>query len=597
MRFVTFNICGINNVLGYHPWNEQRSFEHMFSVLQADVICLQETKLQPHLLKREHCLVPGYDSYWSFSSTKKGYSGVVVYVKHGIGVLRAEEGITGQLLSPDSKKGLTYQQLYHRQKERDGASKSCIGGYPEGDPQRLYQIDSEGRSVLLDLGFCVLFGLYCPSTATEGEERDAYREDYFALLEERVNLLVEAGREVVVMGDLNVARELYDSAEGMQALHKVKQITLPSLGDKEEGRFVDAFERLNPAQCAQWRSAKTGRRVFHRLVPSVLQDSCRDKHPNRADMYTCWNVMLNYRPGNFGSRIDYVLASKGLHVDDADILPHLEGSDHCPVYAVIRDKREGESESSASISTAPNSTSSSAPKTRPKLFHRTDRQFQTGSVVSMFRAQTPPVTSKVAKPKAKPAKKQSAISAFFQKPAAQAHTTPLCETQNIGSNEGSQDVEHSTEGFVQSSVQSLEHAAEPGGEFRRDEEEKEEKDEKKENEDKAKKELKEDSFEDDFQDLVERAEKAEKVASQWTRIMAKKPAPVCDHNLPAVLRTTRKKGPNQGKHFWVCGQNHSLQLVDNVASSPDQGSASPASQDAHAPQDDSTTRCNFFQWK
>lgn len=565
MRFVTFNICGINNVLSYHPWNEQRSFEHMFGVLEADVICLQETKLQPHLLKREHALVPGYDSYWSFSNTKKGYSGVVIYVKQGINVLKAEEGLTGQLVSPDSKKGLTYQQLYERQKERDGASKSCIGSYPEGgDRQRLFQVDSEGRSILLDLGFCVLFGLYCPSTATEGEERDAYRDDYFGLLEERINLLIEAGRQVVVMGDLNVARELYDSAEGMQALHRAKQITLPTLGDKEEGRFVDAFEKLNPEQCKSWREAKIGRRVFHRLVPDLLQDSCRDRHPNRPDMYTCWNVMMNYRPGNFGSRIDYVLASKGLRVEDADILPHLEGSDHCPVYAEVQDTRDNKTEAVP------------APTFRPKLFYKTNKQFvQAGSVVSMFRAQTPP-TKGVSKPKPSPktaAKKQAAISAFFQKPnvvlstcISDVHTAPPdIDSTNQGSDAGA----HTTQ----------------AGENRRDE---------KTGPFAAAKtdlDLEDQPAEDEYEDIAERADEAEKVASQWSRIMTKKPAPNCEHNLPAVLRTTRKKGPNQGKHFWVCGQNHSLQLVG------DSYSKNNSDADQKGSQDDTTTRCNFFQWK
>lgn len=549
MRFVTFNICGINNVLSYHPWNDHRSFAHMFETLEADVICLQETKLQPQLLKREHCLVPGYDSYWSFSSVKKGYSGVVIYVKHGIDVKRAEEGITGQLLSPDSKKGFTYQQLYERQTERDGTSKSCIGGYPEGDSQRLYQVDSEGRSILLDLGFCVLFGLYCPSTATDGEERDMYRNDYFSLLEQRVSNLIEAGRQVVVMGDLNVAAQLYDSAEGMQALHKAKQITLPSLGDKEEGRFVQAFEKLNPEQCERWRDARIGRQVFHRLVPELLQDSCRLKHPQRPDMYTCWNVMLNYRPGNFGSRIDYVLASRGLEVHSADILPALEGSDHCPVYAVISEKTDLETSMEPQIiqhETGSLSEAAPAPKSpapppafRPKLFHKTDRVFKTASVLSMFR----PVSKGITKPKPKPVKKQAAISSFFASNSTAGQTLNIDSTRDAGMHAG------------------------VGGDNTRPTE----------------------IPAEEWSEIEERVLEAEKVANQWSRIMTKKPAPRCDHNLPAILRTTRKKGPNHGKHFWVCGQNHSLQLVGDGQKGDGTG--------VEGSQDDTTTRCGFFQWK
>lgn len=613
MRFVTFNICGINNVLSYHPWNEQRSFAHMFSVLGADVICLQETKLQPHLLTREHCLVPGYDSYWSFSNTKKGYSGVVVYVKHGISVSKAEEGITGQLVSPDSKKGFTYQELLQRQTDRDGASKSCIGSYPEGlDRSRMREVDSEGRSVVLDLGFCVLFGLYCPSTATEGEERDRYREDYFALLEERVTSLIEAGREVVVMGDLNVARELYDSAEAMQALYKEKLLTLPSLGDKENGRFVSELERLNREQCAQWRDAKVGRRVFHRLVPQYLRDSCRDQHPSRADMYTCWNVMKNYRPGNFGSRIDYVLTSAGLRVLEADILPHLEGSDHCPVYADVITKEDAElpkegietappkADSQTASEDLPDSVpkeddpvtrqakqphksrgaqpSATAPLFRPKLFHRTDKRFtQTGSVLTMFRSQTPPSPSSkggVAKPKSlgKPQKKQAAISAFFQKPPHVVSEPSHGVTCINGAEEAKPKIDSTFKASadVQDGARTADNILS--------------------------------SPTEEWSQVAELAETAEKTASQWSRIMAKKPPPVCYHNLPAGLRTTRKKGPNQGKMFWVCDQTHSLQLIGDAAAPapipppPQDKEQEPQPQNQKS-QDDCSSRCNFFQWK
>lgn len=57
------------------------SLQAFFEELGADIICFQETKLMadaiPHSLK----CVPGYESFWTCSSAKKGYSGVATYVK------------------------------------------------------------------------------------------------------------------------------------------------------------------------------------------------------------------------------------------------------------------------------------------------------------------------------------------------------------------------------------------------------------------------------------------------------------------------------------------------------------------------------------
>lgn len=69
----------------------------------------------------------------------------------------------------------------------------------------------------------------------------------------------------------------------------------------------------------------------------IMQDLCRISHPERKGMYTCWNTKINARPGNFGSRIDYILCSTNMDswFSSSDIQAGLYGSDHCPVYAVL----------------------------------------------------------------------------------------------------------------------------------------------------------------------------------------------------------------------------------------------------------------------
>jgi len=50
----------------------------------SDVVCLQETKLTRSELSRELALVPGWESFFAFSSSKTGYSGVVTFTRTSI---------------------------------------------------------------------------------------------------------------------------------------------------------------------------------------------------------------------------------------------------------------------------------------------------------------------------------------------------------------------------------------------------------------------------------------------------------------------------------------------------------------------------------
>ena len=66
----------------------------------------------------------------------------------------------------------------------------------------------------------------------------------------------------------------------------------------------------------------------------ALMDIVRDFHPERKAMYTHWEQKVNARPGNFGSRIDFVLASTGMNgwFSDANIQ---EGLMVSPVLADV----------------------------------------------------------------------------------------------------------------------------------------------------------------------------------------------------------------------------------------------------------------------
>lgn len=71
MRFISWNVNGLRAVCG-------KGFSEVFTTLDADFFCLQETKMQAGQLDLSF---PGYQSYWNYAE-KKGYSGTAIYTKH-----------------------------------------------------------------------------------------------------------------------------------------------------------------------------------------------------------------------------------------------------------------------------------------------------------------------------------------------------------------------------------------------------------------------------------------------------------------------------------------------------------------------------------
>lgn len=67
-------------------------------------------------------------------------------------------------------------------------------------------------------------------------------------------------------------------------------------------------------------------------------DTFRHFHPTRTNAFTCWSTRTGARQTNYGTRIDYIFANRLLVETDflnADIMPEVEGSDHCPIWAKL----------------------------------------------------------------------------------------------------------------------------------------------------------------------------------------------------------------------------------------------------------------------
>ena len=100
MNFLSWNVNGLRACI-------RKGFEESFRQLDADVFCLQETKLQPGQVELS---LPGYSQFWSCAE-KKGYSGTAVFskqaplsVSYGLGI--PELDTEGRLIT------LNYPEFY-----------------------------------------------------------------------------------------------------------------------------------------------------------------------------------------------------------------------------------------------------------------------------------------------------------------------------------------------------------------------------------------------------------------------------------------------------------------------------------------------------
>lgn len=225
-RYISWNVNGLRAA-------EKKGFADSVLALNADCICIQETKLQAG---QTDLTLPGYESYWSYAE-KKGYSGTAIFtrikpleVKYNLGI--AEH-------------------------------------------------DTEGRVVTLEFEDHYLVCVYTPN-AQDGLKRIEYRmrwedafRDYLCQLDQR--------KPVVACGDMNVAHEEIDL--------KNPKTNIGNAGFSYEERgkfsellnagFTDSFrwlypERENAYSWWSYRAAARERNVGWRIDYFLVSDRLRE---------------------------------------------------------------------------------------------------------------------------------------------------------------------------------------------------------------------------------------------------------------------------------------------------------------------------------
>ena len=226
-KFISWNVNGLRAVM-------KKNFEDVFFGLDADIFCLQETKLQAGQID----FAPdGYHCFWNYAE-KKGYSGTAVFAKEA--PLSVAYGI----------------------------------GIPEHD--------TEGRVITLEYPDYYFLTVYVPNARNE-LERLPYREvweddfrDYILGLQEK--------KPVIFCGDLNVAHEEIDlknpkSNRGNAGFTDEERAKFHRL--VTEDGFIDTFRYFYPdltGAYSWWsyrynaRANNAGWRIDYFLTSASLRD-------------------------------------------------------------------------------------------------------------------------------------------------------------------------------------------------------------------------------------------------------------------------------------------------------------------------------------
>ena len=236
MKLISWNVNGLRACVG-------KGFMESFNALDADIFCLQETKLQEGQIELD---LPGYSQYWNYAE-KKGYSGTAVFsktvplsVSYGIG----------------------------------------IGEH-----------DREGRVITLEFEKFYLVNVYVPNSG-EDLKRLSYRMSWEDAFLSYIKCLEEK-KSVIYCGDLNVAHKEIDLKNPKTNHHNA------GFTDEERGRIetalnsglVDTFRYFYPdkEQAYSWwsyrfhaREKNSGWRIDYFIVSEALVPYLKDAgiHPD-----------------------------------------------------------------------------------------------------------------------------------------------------------------------------------------------------------------------------------------------------------------------------------------------------------------------------
>lgn len=230
MKFVSWNVNGIRACV-------QKGFLEFFQEADADIFCIQESKMQEGQLE---LATPGYYQYWNYAK-KKGYSGTAIFTK--------EEPLSVQ--------------------------------YGIG----IEEHDQEGRVITLEFEEYYFITVYTPNSQSELARlsyRMEWEKDFLAYLKR-----LEEMKPVIFCGDLNVAHREID-LKNPKTNRKNAGFTdeeRQKFTELTEAGFIDTFRYFYPDQTeiySWWsyrfraREKNAGWRIDYFCVSEELKDRLED---------------------------------------------------------------------------------------------------------------------------------------------------------------------------------------------------------------------------------------------------------------------------------------------------------------------------------
>ena len=246
-KLASWNVNGLRAVLKKDP-----SFTDIVNQLDADLLALQETKLQEGQVEID---LPGYHQVWSYAE-RKGYSGTAVFTR--------EEPLS----------------------VRHADSLLAFAG--EGEAAELLAVAvTEGRVCALEFERFWFVDVYTPNAQNELariDTRMAWDDAYRAFLK---SLESETGKPVITCGDFNVAHHEIDLKNPKSNRGNA------GFSDEERGKFTelldagftDTWRSLNPdaeGVYSWWsyrfnaRKNNAGWRIDYFLVSDAIAENIRD---------------------------------------------------------------------------------------------------------------------------------------------------------------------------------------------------------------------------------------------------------------------------------------------------------------------------------
>jgi AP endonuclease-2 len=264
-------------------------------------------------------------------------------------------------------------------------------------------------------------------------------------------------------------------------------------------------------------------------------DLFRYFHPDAKSMYTCWNTLINARPSNYGTRIDYVICTRKLTdcFSDCVLLTDVFGSDHCPVLATMHPDWLSRIDSIASSITAADDSSSSYQPPALCSSNQRDLSGPSKTIKDFF------------KPIAKPASVVPSKTTSAKPSVVDPHETDKYQQKSAADNPKRKiPDEFLTEQQLQARRfwQSSKLLAGKNG---------------------------------------------DNIGSNFIP-----PPPCCHHKEPAKLLTVNKSGPNKGRKFFMCARpvGAASSVIDVASGDTDESNHRVAAVI-------NEFRCDFFQWK